>query len=99
MEKEPHKELTEIEQMELERKMVDLAFENSYAMLTTSMGFEEFMHESLSNGGSGDYHKTVLAHDPHEDLTVEEVQSIIDYFEEKEEYEKCAELVQVLKSL
>ena len=88
------KELTEIEQMELERKMVDLAFENSYTVLTTSMGFEEFMHECLSNGDS-----TVLAHDPHEDLTVEEVQDIIDYFKEKEEYEKCAELREVLKSL
>ena len=94
MEKEPHKELTEIEQMELERKMVDLAFENSYTMLTTSMGFEEFMHESLGSGEG-----TVLAHDPHEALTVEEVQGIIGYFEEKEEYEKCAELTQVLKSL
>jgi len=93
MEKEPHKELTEMEQMELERKMVDLAFENSYLVLTTGIRLEDFMHDNYRDGKNA-----VLAHDPHE-ITVKEVQGIIDYFEDKQEYEKCAVLLQVLKSL
>lgn len=94
MEKEPHKELTEIEQMELERKMVNLAFENSYLVLATGTRLEDFMHDNYREGRNA-----VLAHDPNGNLTVKEVQDIIDYFEDKQEYEKCAVLLQVLKSL
>ena len=48
MEPEPKddKGLTETEEWELERKLIDLAFYNSYVILTNKLTYEEF---ALSN--------------------------------------------------
>ncbi len=81
------KELTEVEEWELERKLMRLAFENSYKVLTNKLTFKELMVGNHSSGKSA-----VLAHDPQEGITLREYDAIMNYFEEGEEYEKCAEL-------
>ena len=81
------KELTELEAWEIERKLMELAFENSYQVLTNQISFEELMSYNHKKGKSA-----ILAHDPHEGVTSIEYSAILGYFEEREEYEKCAEL-------
>jgi len=85
------KELTEVEEWELERKLMRLAFENSYKVLTNKLTFKELMTGNHVLGKSA-----VLAHDPQEGITLREYDAIMDYFEEGEEYEKCAELMTCL---
>tara|TARA_Y100000034_G_scaffold92194_1_gene111345 strand:+ start:935 stop:1297 length:363 start_codon:yes stop_codon:yes gene_type:complete len=88
---EPRKELTEVEEWELERKLMELAFENSFMVLTERTTFEELMYENHSVGKS-----SVLAHDPHEGVTCDELCNLLYHFEELEEYEMCAELKPLL---
>jgi hypothetical protein len=91
---ETRRELTEIEEWELERKLLDLAYMNSYLVLTEKATFEDLMLENHAKGKSA-----VLAHDPHEGVTIREVNGIINHFIDLEEYEKCAELKDVLGTL
>ena len=85
-------QLTEIEEWELERKMLELAFHNSYLVITNRTTFEDLMYENHKNGKSA-----VLAHDPHEGPTNNELENLIEYFVELEEYEICGELVKSTK--
>jgi len=81
------KELTEVEEIELERKMMELAYENSYRVLTNKLSFKELM-----SGNHGKGRSAVMAHDPQEGINEREMDVIIRFFEDREEYEKCAEL-------
>ncbi len=81
-------QLTEVEEWELQRKMLDLAFHNSYLVITNKTTFEDLMYENHKNGKSA-----VLAHDPHEGPSDDEMENLIEYFVELEEYEMCGELV------
>jgi len=84
------KELTEVEEMELERRMMELAYENSYRVLTNKLSFKELM-----TGNHGQGRSAIMAHDPQEGVNMREMDVIIRFFEEREEYEKCAELKSV----
>lgn len=86
--------LTEIEEWELERKLIDLAFYNSYVLITNKVAYEDF---SIANHKKGI--SSVLFHDPHEGPTREEVREIIRYYCVLEEYEMCHELQKVERSL
>ena len=83
------RQLTEVEEWEMERKLMDLAFHNSYMVLTERTTFEDLMDRNHSIGKSA-----VLAHDPHEGPTATELTSLIYHFEELEEYEMCGELME-----
>tara|TARA_R110002051_G_C8681411_1_gene491840 strand:- start:6 stop:311 length:306 start_codon:yes stop_codon:yes gene_type:complete len=88
---EEKEQLSEIEVWELEKRMLELAYDNSYRLLTDKCTFEDLMVDNHSHGRSA-----VLAHDPHEGATYEEVFNILFHYELHEEYEKCAELKPVL---
>tara|TARA_R110000824_G_scaffold161546_1_gene336880 strand:+ start:432 stop:773 length:342 start_codon:yes stop_codon:yes gene_type:complete len=92
MEPEPKddKGLTETEEWELERKLIDLAFYNSYVILTNKLTYEEF---ALSNHKKGI--SSVIFHDPHEGPSSEDIKDMIDYYSKLEEYEICHELQKV----
>lgn len=81
------KELTEVEQWDVERKMMEQAYQNSYKVLTDKVTFKELMAGSHKTGNS-----TIMAHDPHEGINDREKGVILNFFEVREEYEKCAEL-------
>jgi hypothetical protein len=83
-------ELTEIEEWELEQRLLELAFMNSYVLLTGEVPFEDLMISNHKQGIS-----SVLAHDPHEGPTNKDLDGIIKFFCEKEEYEMCHELSKV----
>ena len=73
MEPEPKddKGLTETEEWELERKLIDLAFYNSYVILTNKLTYEEF---ALSNHKKGI--SSVIFHDPHEGPSSEDIKDM-----------------------
>lgn len=89
---EEPRELSEVEEWELERKLLALAYENSYLVLTERCTFEDLMVENHQQGKSA-----LLAHDPHEGPSCKEINGLIQYYLEDELYERCAELKPLLK--
>ena len=84
-------EMSETEQLEMEQMMVELAFENSYKVITKKITFEKLLDVRDKFGS-----KAILIYDPHEGWDIDVVEDLIAYFEEIEEYEKCAELKKIL---
>ena len=68
--------------------MIDEAYRNAYLIATKKSTFKKLMKEKED--------VLFLAFDPSEPETLEDIiDDIIEYFEETEEYEKCAELIEV----
>jgi len=84
--------LSELEQMEKEDELFDQAFNNSYSIITREITFDELL---IRNNGSIDG-VTTVAHDVEDGPSKEDLENIILYFQEKEEYEKCAVLHKML---
>ena len=80
-------ELSEAEKYEMEQIMVQKAFENSYKIITKKTTFEELMNVKSAFG-----QKAILIYDPGDGWDEEVLEDLIHYFEDEEEYEKCAEL-------
>ena len=76
-----------MEEWELEKQLLDLAFYNSYLVITEQTSFEELMIENHKEGKSA-----VLAHDPHEGPNTREMENLFNHFINLEEYEICSEL-------
>lgn len=79
--------------MELGEDIMDSAFDNSYLMLTGKITMLEFMNVTTDTE-----YTAVLAHDP-DGPTRNQVSEIIKHFEDREEYEKCAELKKISDGL
>ena len=84
-------ELSEAEKYEMEQIMIQKAFENSYKVVTKKLTFDE-----LTNIKSTFGQKAILIYDPTEGWDNEVLENMIAYFEDEEEYEKCAELKKIL---
>lgn len=84
--------LSELEQMEKEDELLDQAFNNSYSIITREITFDELI---IRNDGSIDG-VTTVAHDIEDGPSKKDLENIILYFQEKEEYEKCAVLHKML---
>ena len=84
-------ELSEAEKYEMEQMMLQKAFENSYKVITKKVTFEELMNLKGIFG-----QKAILIYDPSEGYDEYILGDVIQYFEEEEEYEKCAELKKIL---
>jgi hypothetical protein len=84
-------ELSEAEKYEMEQMMVQKAFENSYKVVTKKTTFEELMNVKSAFG-----QQAILIYDPGDGWDEQVVEDLIHYFEDEEEYEKCAELKKIL---
>tara|TARA_R110000824_G_scaffold372997_1_gene563227 strand:- start:337 stop:639 length:303 start_codon:yes stop_codon:yes gene_type:complete len=84
-------ELSEAEKYEMEQMMVQKAFENSYKVVTKKTTFEELMNVKNAFG-----QKAILIYDPGDGWNEEVLEDMIAYFEDEEDYEKCAELKKIL---
>ena len=84
-------EMSETEKYEMEQIMVELAFENSYKVITEKITFEKLLDVRDKFGS-----KAILIYDPQEGWDADVVEDLIAYFEDTEEYEKCAELKKIL---
>ena len=84
--------LTLSERMALEDIIVKVAFNNSFNVITKRKTFEEIV-----NGKNEDSSSAIMAHDPEEGMSTESLENMITYFLQTEEYEKCAEIRDIIK--
>ena len=83
-------ELPEEEKYEYEQMLVDSAFENSYKVLTKKTTFEKLMDTKDKFGI-----KAIMIYDPSEEPNEDVWDDVIYYYEDLEEYERCAELLKL----
>jgi len=105
--------MNEIEELEFEQQMLRSAMENTYLILTGKATWEKLLDKASMQPGSIEQHNDVAilfnpmgdSYDPefphlHNDVNGNDlVDSMIDFYVENEEYEKCAELVKYKESL
>jgi hypothetical protein len=70
--------------------ILDKAHYSSYRLITGKVTFEDLLEYDYLNGET-----TVTVHDPERPITLELIDALILYFEEKEDYEICADLKKV----
>ena len=89
--------LSDIDKITLQNRIVEDAFYNSYLVITKKTTFNILMEEW--NDGSGV--TALLAHDPDSGPRNDQLINMIVYYseDEREEYEKCAELLEKLHEL
>ena len=99
--------MSELEELEFEQRMLQAAMNNTYMIITGKATYDSLLEKESMQRGSIDQHvETALLFDPlsenynpkfphlHNDVNSNDlIDSMIDYFVELEEYEKCAELV------
>lgn len=84
-------ELSEMDKLKLEQHLLELAYENSYSILTKKITFDSLLDKNTSLGIS-----SLLAYDPESGVTRNEIESMIEYYEKVEWYERCAELKKIM---
>ena len=100
MQEEFHEEesdMTLSEKMAEEERVVDEAFNNSYLIITKRKRFEDLIElgPEIKKGKK----MAITAHNPEDDVDDETLENMIYYFEDLEEYEKCAELKKILDNV
>ena len=70
------------------------AINNSYKLITKMRTFDEMVDEAIESKKI-----LVLLVDPDTGATKKELQAMIDYFVDGEEYEKCSELKSILEKI
>tara|TARA_R110000744_G_scaffold245194_3_gene361964 strand:+ start:409 stop:741 length:333 start_codon:yes stop_codon:yes gene_type:complete len=99
--------MSEIEDLEFDQQMLNSAMNNTYLILTGEATYEALLDKESMQRGSIDQHVAAallfnpITDDynpkfPHLHSTddgIEMIDSMIEYFVETEEYEKCAKLV------
>ena len=53
--------------------------------------------EEIVNGKNEDSSSAIMAHDPEEKMSIQSLENMITYFLQTEEYEKCAEIRDIIK--
>ena len=84
-------ELSEAEKYEMEQIVIHKAFENSYKIITKKTTFDQLMSLKGVFGQKG-----ILIYDPSEGYDEQVLEDVIQYFEDEEDYEKCAEVKKIL---
>ena len=79
-----------IEEIQQEEELLSDAYNNSYMLVTQSATMEYMMAKLHGKNG------LVLAHNDHSGPTKMELENMILFFIENEEYEKCAKLKVIL---
>lgn len=79
-----------VEEMQKEQELLENAYNNSYLMLTNKVTMDYVLDASESEYGF------VMAHNSHIGPTKVELENMILFFIETEEYEKCADLKKML---
>jgi hypothetical protein len=87
---EEYNDLSEREQDILEQELLRRAFDNSFNLLTKRKKMKDIVNET---GG------LLLTHDPFSDILPDELINMMDFFIEDEEYEKCAEVRDIITKL
>jgi hypothetical protein len=88
---EEYNGLTLQQKLILEDLIVETAFNNSFMLITKRKTFEEILDMKAVDGNSA-----VMAHTPEEEMPIESLENMMAYFVETEEYEKCAEIRDII---
>ncbi len=105
-------DLFEQDQRDFDERMERAAFENTYLILTGRATYESMLEkQSMQKGSIDQYVNTSVLFNPmskdyspkfphlHNEVDRNElIDSMIEYFTETEEYEKCAELVEIKRN-
>lgn len=87
---EGYEDMNEMEQLAAEQRLLDKAFRNSYKIITGKTSFENILEEV---GG------LLIAHDIAGGPDIPDLDNMLDYFIEVEEYNKCAEIRDLIKDM
>jgi hypothetical protein len=87
---ENYDSMNEFEQAEAEQKLLDKAFRNSFLIVTERKTFENVVKETGA---------LLVAHDPFKRLKIYELDNMMAHFSDAEEYEKCAEIRDIITKL
>lgn len=90
-EEEEFDAMDDITQKQIEMEMVEIAYANSYRVLTGEIEFDALLEDSFKDGDSA-----LLAFDPDSGPLQTELEGMIAWYVESEEYEKCALLRDIL---
>tara|TARA_R110000796_G_C14378958_1_gene414990 strand:+ start:215 stop:544 length:330 start_codon:yes stop_codon:yes gene_type:complete len=90
--KEDYDPMTEIKNREMDEQLLADAFNNSYRLLTREISVEEILDENLEKK----FFQAVLAFDPELGPALNELESMIDFYIIEEEYEKCANIRDIM---
>lgn len=67
------------------------AYNNSYLVITNKVSYKQMMKTRKSD--------VVFAHNPDSGATKEDLDNMLRYYEGTEEYEKCAEIKEIMDKL
>ena len=81
------------EKIEMEEMIVDAAFRNSFSILTGRKTLDELMEDKKKDPIKM---QAICAHQPGEEMKIETLENMMYYFEDEEEYEKCAEIKNII---
>jgi|TARA_R110000787_G_scaffold32722_6_gene86469 hypothetical protein len=83
--------LQEIKQRQIDQEILADAFSNSYRILTNEMTFNDMLDDKFSENLT-----TVLAFDPEEGPMLYELENMLYYYADTEEYERCAKIRDIM---
>jgi len=84
--------LTEIEQMQLDAILLETAYNNAWQVLSGKVTFDKMMQRQFSKGN-----ELILPYDPENGPKKQELENMIAYYIETEEYEKCGKVNEIKK--
>ena len=85
--------LTLSQQMEVEELIIDAAFRNSFKIVTGRRSLEQLLDKKSKDPNAM---HAICAHEPGEEPSMETLENMMAYFVETEEYEKCAEIRDII---
>ena len=88
---EEHSGLSEIEQMQLDAVLLERAYSNAWRVLSGQTTFDMMMQSQFDKGV-----ELIMPYDPDNGPKLEELENMIAYFVEEEDYEKCAALRDIM---
>jgi hypothetical protein len=88
---EEHSGLSEIEQMQLDAVLLERAYSNAWRVLSGQTTFDMMMQSQFDKGV-----ELIMPYDPKHGPKKEELENMIAYYIDTEEYEKCAVLNEML---
>jgi hypothetical protein len=83
--------MSKIQQKQLDDIMLEQAYNNAWLILSEQATFEDLVQRKFKTGK-----EFIMCFDPDEGPTQNELENMIEYYVEIEEYEKCAKLRNVL---
>lgn len=86
--------LTEIEKIQLDAVILDMAYNNAWLLLTGEITFEELIPSEFNKDK-----EVVIAYDPNDGPQSEGLENMLSYFVEKEEYEKCSKIKEIMDQI